>query len=595
MLAEHEESKHMDGQSTQLRISVVPLQQKKLTFCDGSLGGLEAWAKKLPLANVGASAKLLFQAIKELNITEMGSIQRYKMLELIRGHIYSVCQLLDKRIMKQSVNLAEGEIKVVTLAQTLQGQLASGYKRIVVDEMTSKKKETQKVFTFAAHRAISDISQTILRSYQLYSPHPQNAWLELHQLHKLAQIKKVDHYSVKDSQLKHITECSIGQAYIRIMLVGTSKPNQLRQSELKQLFTATELWTGLVKITPAEDVHSLFVILPNKDFAPVYRSLIKADAGHEMRGLLSKTLVIALQKHQHKDATTITVPEDIQANLLQHVIHAWGNMIERNFRRSSSSGEVDLAIGLLSSHYFYSKENSFPHLLDQWNIEISEEQPQKLSEDVWDNSFDAGNNMSMDSENIAFDSIAFMKQHGEHEDTGPKGSFIHAKISNTSLGGYGMELEQAPNSVQTGELVVIREPGHNTWNLGSIRWIRSRQKQATQLGIELIAPNAEPVAVRILNKTGENGKYLRGLRLPALPAIGQEETLILPILPFKVGSKAELADGDEIQRIQLLKRQKTSRSFVQYSYQSLANFSQTVTKKSSDSDDDEFASIWDKL
>lgn len=78
-----------------------------------------------------------------------------------------------------------------------------------------------------------------------------------------------------------------------------------------------------------------------------------------------------------------------------------------------------------------------------------------------------------------------------------------------------------------------------------------------------------------------------------MPAAGQEETLILPSVPFKLGSKAEIADGKQQTRIQLLKRHNASRSFVQYSYKSLTQVMPKEVKK--DSGDDEFASIWDKL
>lgn len=79
-----------------------------------------------------------------------------------------------------------------------------------------------------------------------------------------------------------------------------------------------------------------------------------------------------------------------------------------------------------------------------------------------------------------------------------------------------------------------------------------------------------------------------------MPAAGLAETLVLPILPFKVGCKAELVDGNMQQRIQLIKRQNASRSFVQYQYQSLTQVF-NEKKENKDNGDDEFASIWDKL
>ena len=597
VLTEVDERKYMEGLNNNIQISAPDIQQSRLSFCDGSLSSFEAWSKKLPMANVGAAAKLLYQASRELNHTRIDAVLRYKMLEIIRGQIYSICELLSKRFLNQSVVLNDNDLKVVMLAQTLQNQLATGYKRIILDivDIPLKKNESPKLLTFCVHRAICDLSQTILRAFQLYSQSPKNAWLELHQLYALAENKQLNQYDVKDSQSKFKANSTIFDTYVRTLLLGSSKPNQLRQTEQANLYAATELWSNLVKLSTVKDSQAQFIFVQDNDSTPVYRSLLKSIPSGPVRTFHPGALVQALQKHINKEGGIITIPRNITEPLLNHLLHAWGGMKERSFRRTQNSGDIQVAIGLVSSHFFCARDKSFPFLLKQWNVELAENQPKKTSTDVWDHSFDAGNNFTPDSENIAFDSIAFISKNADdEEDTGPKGKELTAQIENTSPGGYGILLETPPSTVQTGELVVIREPRINTWALGSIRWIRTRHNQPAQLGIELLAPKAEAVAVRMLNKTGENGEYLRGIRLPALPAVAQEETLILPILPFKVGSKAELVDEKMQQRIQLVKRQMTSRSFAQYQYQSLTQVF-TDTKKDDNDGDDEFASIWDKL
>ncbi len=599
MLAEIKERKYMEGLNSNILISAPDIERDSLSFCDIGISSFEAWSKTLPMGNVGASAKLLYQATRELNHTRIEPVLRFKMLEIIRGQTYSICELLAKRFLNQSVVLNDNDLKIVMLAQTLQNQLATGYKRIILDinDAPLKKNQPPKLLTFAIHRAISDLNQTVLRAFQLYSQPPKNSWLELHQLYALAEHKQLQQYEIKDSQSKFRSSSSIFDVYVRILLLGCSKPNQLRQSEQASLYAATELWSKLVKISTIKDTQAQFIFVQNNDSAPIYRSLLKTMPSGAIRTFHAGALVQALQKHINKESSLVTVPGNLTEPLLNHLLHAWGGMKERSFRRTQNSGDIQIGIGLVSSHFFSAQEKSFPFLLKQWNVELTEKQPKKSSNDVWDRSFDAGNNFTTDSEHIAFDSIAFIsKNPNEDEDTGPKGKEMTAQIENTSPGGYGIVLHNPPPSVQTGELVVIREPRINTWALGSIRWIRTRNNQPAQLGIELLAPKVEAVAVRILNKTGENGEFLRGIRLPALPAAGQAETLILPIMPFKVGSKAELVDEKIQQRIQLVKRQSVSRSFVQYQYQSLT---QVITDTKEDDGnhhtDDEFASIWDKL
>jgi hypothetical protein len=598
LLAELEERKNMEGLNSGIRISAPDIQQDRLSFCDTSISSFEAWSKKLPMANVGAAAKLLYQASRELNHTRIDPVLRYKMLEIVRGQIYNICELLAKRFLNQTVVLNDNDLKVVMLTQTLQNQLATGYKRIILDilNIPSQKSGSPKLLTFAIHRAISDLSQTILRALQLYSQPPKHAWLELHQLYALAEIKQIQQYDVKDSQGKYKANSTIFDCYTRALLLGCSKPNQLRQSEQANLYAATELWCNLVKLSTVKDSQAQFIFVQSSDSAPIYRSLVKSVPPGSVRTFHPGALVQALQKHINKEGGIITVPGNINEQLLNHLLHAWGGMKERSFRRTQNSGDIQIGIGLMASHFFCAREKSFPFLLKKWNVDLPEKKQKKNNGDVWDHSFDAGNNFTPDAENIAFDSIAFIsKNASEEEDTGPKGKELTAQIENTSPGGYGIILHNPPSNVQTGELVVIREPRINTWALGSIRWIRTRQNQPTQFGLELLAPKAEAVAVRILNKTGDNGEFLRGIRLPALPAAGQEETLILPILPFKVGSKAELVDEKMQQRIQLVKRQASSKSFVQYQYQSLTQVLTDTKEDKNSNGDDEFASIWDKL
>jgi len=594
LLASTNERMIMEGHDAPFQISVPDIQQQKLSFCDGSLDGFEGWAKKLPMANVGAAAKMLFQATRELNVTQLKASHRYKMLEIIRSQVYGICELLSKRFLQQSVMLSDNDLKIVTLAQTLQNQLATGYKRIILDELQEpSKKSERKLLTFAIHRALTDLSQTILRSMQLYSAPPKNAWLEIHQLYLLADEKDIHQYSVKDSRAKYVASSNVTDIYLRILLMGCSKPNQLRQVDLANLYAATELWSSLVKLSHGSDNQALFLFNQHKDTLPAYRSLVNPSIANASCSLSLNTLVLALQKHINKETSALTIPKNISDSILNHVVSSWGATIERSFRRTQNSAEIQIGIGLLSSHFYAANEQSFPFLLKQWDAQVEEKKEPKAN-DVWDKSFDAGNNFGQDTDNIAFDSIDFISKHGEEEaDDGPQGKQLNAQVINTSPFGYGITLDNPPSSVQTGELVVIKEERMNHWSLGCIRWIRTQRNKATQLGIELLSPKVEAVAVRILNKTGENGEYLRGICIPALPAADQQETLILPTLPFKIGSKVQWQNDKVNQRIQLLKRVNTSRSFVQYTFQTLTQVLNTSTNN--DDAGDEFASIWDKL
>ena len=121
--------------------------------------------------------------------------------------------------------------------------------------------------------------------------------------------------------------------------------------------------------------------------------------------------------------------------------------------------------------------------------------------------------------------------------------------------------------------------------------------KGTQLGIELLAPRAEVGAARLLQKTGSNGPFMRALLLPAIKAIAQPATLLLPRIPFRTGNKVELNYPDLQGRQQLTKRLASTSSFSQFQFRAAGGAAQAnnSTRQATSIADDEFDSIWNKL
>ena len=75
----------MDRQSTHLQLLRVPTPSKQsLSFCDGSPRDLKRWIAGLPKANIGETARQLYQSLVELNQFLTPSENRLQLLELLR-------------------------------------------------------------------------------------------------------------------------------------------------------------------------------------------------------------------------------------------------------------------------------------------------------------------------------------------------------------------------------------------------------------------------------------------------------------------------------------------------------------------------------
>jgi hypothetical protein len=89
------------------------------------------------------------------------------------------------------------------------------------------------------------------------------------------------------------------------------------------------------------------------------------------------------------------------------------------------------------------------------------------------------------------------------------------------------------------------------------------------MGIEQVAPCAEPCGLQLIRSHDEHSQYLRGLLLPAISAIDLPATLLTPRLPFQEGNKVLINTNGEERRAGLERRVSSTNSFNQFAYRSL--------------------------
>lgn len=607
----------MESPNTPIKLHIPSTPLAQLSFCAGHVEGITQWAKELPMANTGESARRLYQAIRELNQWNTSPALRFKMLEIVRPYIYSICTLLNKHFLQSSISLNEKQLKVANLSQALQGHLATGYKMVVAHSLSLQEADTPKLVSTAIHRAISDTNQTILRAFQLYCQPPEHAWLEINQLYLLSELNKLLTIKISDRQARFLSASTIQDVFVRAHLLGSAKPNNLRQQDLALLYEATELWAEFASLSGADDESALFIINLHRDRPAQYRQHLRDEQKPLFRSLSTSKLVQALKQWAAAPNAkhTLTVPGNLSDNMLSHAIQSWGIHWQRSFRRLGTEGQLRICIGLSATHYYSAGMKDFEKLLTSIKPRTLEDdapaergKPKtsaSLDDDVWATAFDAGGSRLAENQNLDIDVIEFINRHktdDEDDDTGPLKYPSHqVSLINSSPGGYCVHWHgDIPPSIQAGELLGIQERGVQHWSVGVIRWIRHLRDQGTQLGIELLAPRAEVGAARLLQKTGTNGPFMRALLLPAIKAIAQPATLLLPRIPFRTGNKVELMYPDLQGRFQLTKRLTSTSSFSQFQFRQTGTGVAGTTPSSSINagtglSDDDFDSIWNKL
>lgn len=610
----------MEQQAQRIRLKLPDQDLQFLTIGSDQPKKLKAWVDELPLMNMGETSRQLYQYIQELNRLQIDARLRFQLLETVRPTILHVCGALGQHYLNQSVVLPEKARRVASLAQALQGHMANGYKLVAVRGMRKlKDKDARANVVVSIHRAVTALTDTLIRCYQLYFPTPRNLWLELHQLYLLAESNGLETSEVSDPAFKVIESSTIADAYGRVLLLATAKPNQLRQQELSALYHATEEWSDLIAIKKAGESSDLFVFDLHQDRPPTYRTHVSV-AGTESRYIDSADLVDRLSRvAAGQPPAGFSVPKGITDGLIKHLQQAWGALTERSFKRVSETGSIHLCLGLGALHYYTSGCVSFESQVSSGQLKIlsddddnpflsgragkSGPRPHKElleGEDPWAHAADSGKRrMAEDArtEDIDFSRITSALQESARESKVHFQQYTCEKV-NVSPGGYCLEWAgEAPAQLRTGELMGLREPGFDEWAVGVVRWVKQLPKQGVQFGAELLAPRAIPAGARVLKKTGDATDFMRVLVLPALHAIGQPATLLTPSVGFRTGFKLELVEQGKGGRVVLQRKVNSTASFGQYEFQAprVAPDESAGGGSGAGGEGEDFDSIWSSL
>ncbi|MGF6225581.1 molecular chaperone [Pseudomonas frederiksbergensis] len=553
--------------------------QSRLSFCEATPRDLKRWIANLPKANIGETARQLYQGLSELNQLLTPSDNRLQLLELLRPEVYYVCKHLERHFLHQAIVLDERSRKIANLCQALQSHLAIGYKQIVIRVTPRFTKDRAPLLTQALQRAIHCLNGALIRATELYCPVPENLWLELHQLYRIGCQFQLQNLSVRDELASQTQKLSIEQTYVVALLLGASRCNQLRQNQIARLAEVLEPWSQWIKLQPAKLDNGLFAIAPDLDTGPRYRSKFLAEQQERLLGIDPQPLVMAIENHLQQSADKVSplpIPVGLNLDTLQHLHAAWGQAAERSFQRTVGHGTLTLCVGMSALHFYLGGQRSFNDILKKPGArpaQFSATDPTARAKDQWRHAFDAAPHGTADTL-LPYEEIEYphLQNDDSHEASDRQQHFptYALPVINHSPGGYCLAWPGAvPAELQAGEMVGIEDTAGQGWSIAVVRWIRQVRGGGTQMGIEQVAPCAEPCGLQLIRSHDEHSQYLRGLLLPAISAIDLPATLLTPRLPFQEGNKVLINTNGEERRAGLERRVSSTNSFNQFAYRSL--------------------------
>ncbi|MCU7840280.1 MAG: hypothetical protein KZQ82_05505 [Candidatus Thiodiazotropha sp. (ex Lucinoma annulata)] len=579
-----------------------------------------AWARELPVANVGETSRLLFQTLREFNRTRIASVKRINSAEKLREPMNYVASNLNKHYLGIRFPLREKAHKIAILNRELHSGMATAYKAAIIDlVMESQGVPDLPHLTLAIHRCISYLSRVILQSVVVYDPYPKRTWRELHILHRLASRYEIGSKTVEDSFEPNGKKSSIDEIYCRCLLFSLASPYKLRQKENIQVFDTLLEWSRYALFYTYENAPEDFsiTIRQDTDLAPSHEPKIH-DTDSKYLLILDASPLLSSLREQFNDTPekhhSLFGIDELDKGLIRQLIMLWSKAQKRAFVRTKLNFELRIAVGLRSVYKLITLGDR-PSSIDDKDAD----------DGTWiETQFAHGNELhvSQHFSLMPMDVAAYNPRRGDFEEFGPNSTEYGEsnpepevkiweddkkkqvdtstnvfKTINESAGGYCLDWigKQIPK-IQVGELIGVQSAMSATqFGVGMVRWMRSSDKESMQVGIQMIAPNA--LAVTAKSADIKDSKNEECLLLPEVGTSGQPTSFICPSYPFSLGKILLINDGENSREIKLTRLLESSGSISQFQFIYIDQQSPPKSYNDGENLDDDsgFDSLWSNL
>ena len=539
-----------------------------------------AWANKLPRANLAESSKQLYRALDELSSLDCSFRQRLETLEALRPPIHLILQGLQPRYLNASIVLPEKTAAVVRLCNRFNNFLADNYRLATEDILShSWTSRFRQSLALAVHRELTERSVLLLRSYLLYQIEPSNTWEQLHRCYQIGSKHKLNAIRVDDPCHG---SCTVEQAYLRPMLFVGAHPYQMSQQAQLTLHTALHQLCAKARIQTSDPRKCCFLFNPLGNQPPIYQELCDDTEG--FLGIDTSDLIELLSEQVRRGKNDNSkLPPQLCMNLLD----AWSSISDRFEERHAEKRNLDLTVGLSSTHFFVAGEQP---------LEAFNHTPSYDNGDGKEHSLAAKGSKSRPQKSSLttnpVEEIDYSGSQQQHKKT-KANVYRHFPVQtvNVSRRGYYIAWPATESTqLRNGEVLGLRENDAPCWSVGCVRWIKKHSEEELHVGIEILSPAAESYVARL----SDHEQPYRALLLGAESTLGTPSRLLLPNISVSEGSELELTQPAGSFRLQLKQQLSSTRDFAVYEYDASAKENSDKPSQE-DSTNEEFSELWESL
>lgn len=525
-----------------------------------------AWIAALPLSNSGEAARELYQALFTLNRLEFDVRDRFEILDLYRGPIATVCAGLETHLKNAVLPMAPSKRQLAEFIRRLHMEMAYGYK-CCLHQMDAKRLLRRKgdLRTRVIARALHYLCEVLARSYGMYLPYPPGVWREIHELYRMAATARKD-LEATDVIPDEAPGMTIRNRYQCALLLGLVNPYQLPQDAVWHIKVFLEHWgakASLTNYTNTSNPAGRFLVDLTADSPPM--PFPREGESHartgvlvlDAVGLVRTVHVFARRIERGESALMLGLGSDCLdatwLDLLKRMIRAWGLIARRRDVRIKRNHFVYVCSGVSALHFFSNGQKPFsvPAAAEPpGSLEDREPLPPGVIRMVAKTA-SGGGPAGKGTSRARAATDNYRVDRWQVKDVGPRGMFL---VRDSGKG----------NGVRIGDLLGVQQADDpRRWRVAMVRWLKNPELNQIEMGIEILAPIATPVAVKAI-PAADTVRYAPGLLLPGAPGVQRPETLIAGRGIYRAGRDMYvLENGQTVRQLRALKLLERAGSFEQ--------------------------------
>lgn len=457
----------------------------------------------LPLANPAVVARELTNLLENMLGTVWPGGERLEALEELAKVVSQLADGFERQLASESFPLLPAKLALAETLGGFQRALSEGYALAVYELCAPVGKVgwmRGKSVAQGLARALYHGGLSLLWQYRLYRNPTEGAWLRMHAAYAFAMDSEL---ADKESTLDDGRRAASRDLYMQALLLALSNPYRFSARELADAVAVTRVvaprcslqqgGSGAIAIDLEADAGPGYIPEERRAAAPglyafdteAARSALAAD-----RGVIPGS------------TTTYRLPDggsvEIGHAFIDRLQLTWVGDASRGYTRLQAGHYLEAAVGLHGLHMLLAGGQPFHSFLNGLRgagITIGAQ----TQSPAWTASADLGG--------VAVQRVQVLDQ---------------------SLGGYRLLWHaEAGTRIRVGEVIglaTLAERGDTQdWMVGIVRWLRIESNGQLDTGIELLARQALPAAVRLPDARGQLRDPVRALLLRN----AEEERLLL--------------------------------------------------------------------